>query len=151
MKRAKRTDWKTEPLPLKRAAVRLDKAFSQNEMDIIRRGLIPAQMEDKWFVFWEHDTLFFHRSWTGLCIYVAHFDCSGDSCRMVGAEVNREPAQYEGTSDQQDAEMISYLVDVLLLHRNTQFPNDELSPQNRALMNWSMVGRAMLGEHPNDD
>jgi len=34
-------------------------------------GLVPEEIEDKWFIYWEDDTLFFHRSWTGNCIYVS--------------------------------------------------------------------------------
>jgi hypothetical protein len=70
---------------------------------------------------------------------------------MVSADVNRDSAQYGGTSDEQDADMISYLVDALLLHQEAEFPSNEPSPEKRTLMNWSQVGRAMLGEHPNDD
>ena len=31
-------------------------------------------MEDKWFIFMENGILYFHRSWTGVCIYQVHFD-----------------------------------------------------------------------------
>ena len=48
------------------------------------------------------------------------------------------------------AEMISYLVDVLLLHKEADFPSDEPSSEKKTIMNWSQVGRAMLGEHPDD-
>ena len=113
----------------------------------IRLGLIPEAMEDKWFVYWRDDTLFFHRSWTGICIYVARFVADGDGHRMIEAEVNRDPQQYKETRDQRDAEIISYLIDVLLLRRDAAFPSDEPSPETRALMQWSLIGRAMLGNH----
>lgn len=70
---------------------------------------------------------------------------------MLAADVNRDPEQYSETSDERDAEMISYLVDVLLLRRDAVFPNDEPSPEKQALTNWSQVGRAMLGQHPDDE
>lgn len=117
MKIAKREDWKTEPLPSRKASISLDRGFEPHELERIRRGLLPAQMEDKWFIFWEDDTLFFHRSWTGFCIYIVHFINEGSSCRMISADINREPAQYAGVSDERDAKLISYLVDLLLLQR----------------------------------
>ena len=120
-------------------------------MGRIRRGLMPEQMEDKWFIFWEDDTLFFHRSWTGFCIYVVHFACDEDPCRMINAEVNRDPAQYTGVSDERDAKQVSYLVDLLLLQQRVVFPTGEAKPEDNALETWSLVGRAMLGEHPKDD
>jgi len=151
MKAAKPADWKTEALPPLRTTIRLDRTFLPQEMRRIRRGLVPEQMEDKWFIYWKDDTLFFHRSWTGICVYVIHFAAAGDSNRMLAADVNRDPEQYSETSDERDAEMISYLVDVLLLRRDAVFPNDEPSSEKQALTNWSQVGRAMLGQHPDDE
>jgi hypothetical protein len=108
-------------------------------------------MEDKWFIYWKDDTLFFHRSWTGFCIYVVSFSAEGDSCRMIAADVNRDSEQYQGTNDERDAEMISYLVDVLLLHQKTVFPSAKPPSEKQPLTIWSQIGRAMLGRHPNDE
>ena len=119
---AKSTDWKTQPLPSKRITVRLDRAFSPRQMKLIRRGLVPRQMEDKWFIYWKDDTLFFHRSWTGYCVYIVRFVSESDSFKMIEADVNRDPKQYKVTSDERDAEMISYLIDVLLLRQKAAFP-----------------------------
>jgi len=44
--------------------------------------------------------------------------------------------------------MISYLIDVLLLRRPALFPTTQDSPGNRAFEQWSVVGRASIGEHP---
>ena len=151
MKTAKSTDWKTEVLPSKRSTIRLDRTFSPEEMKRICRGLVPQQMEDKWFIYWKDDALFFHRSWTGVCIYVVRFASDVGGCRMIEADVNRDPEQYKETSDKIDAEMIAYLVDVLLLHQESTFPSDEPSSKKQVLMNWSQVGRAVLGQHPNDE
>ena len=48
-------------------------------MDHIRQGMIPEVMEDKWFIYWKDDALFFHRSWTGFCIYVVRFAADGEN------------------------------------------------------------------------
>ena len=121
-------------------------------MECIRRGLVPEQMEDKWFIYWESGNLFFHRSWSGYCIYVALFADEGDCCKMTQAEVNRNKRQYSETSDRRDAEMISYLVDALLLQLPTAtFPCDEQSPDKQASNNWHVAGRAMLDQHPGNE
>ena len=145
-KRAQPTDWKTEPLPQKHVTLRLNRRFSSREMEPIRRGLVPQVMEDKWFVYWD-DALFFHRSWTGYCIYVVRFVPEGEDYRMLEADVNRNPEQYGETDDAKDAEMISYLIDVLLLHREAELPSDE----EEELESPSRIGRATLGEHPDDE
>ena len=67
------------------------------------------------------------------------------------ATVNRDPDQYGETRNARDAEMIGYLVDVLLLQKRAVFPSDESSPETRALENWGQVGRAMLGQGPAED
>ena len=57
----------------------LDRVFSPQDMDRIRRGVVPEAMEDKWFIYWKEGMLFFQRSWTGFCIYVVHFAADGDA------------------------------------------------------------------------
>ncbi len=151
MSNAKPTDWTTESLPPRRVSILLDRTYSLEEMARIRKGLVPEQMEDKWFIYWKDGALFFHRSWTGFCIYIVHFAAEGDGWKMFQADVNRDPEQYTETSDEKDTATIYYLVDVLLLHRDVDFPSNASSPEKSALMNWSLAGRAMLGEHPNDE
>lgn len=145
---AKPTDWKTEPLPSRKATLRLDRTFSFEDMNRIRLGLIPEAMEDKWFIYWKDDTLFLHRSWTGYCIYVVRFVPVADGYRMVEADVNRNPDQYKETRDETDAKMIAFLIDLLLLHQNAVFPCDDPPSNELVLANWGLVGRAMLAQHP---
>lgn len=40
------------------------------EVDRLKRGFVPVQMEHKWFIYFEGDWLRFHRSWTGAFIMV---------------------------------------------------------------------------------
>ena len=148
MRAAKPMDWEIEPLPSQRTTIFIERTFSEEAMAQIRGGLIPEQQEDKWFIYWNDDALFFHRSWTGYCIYVVHFAKERGLWKMTKAEVNRNSEQYSENSDDKDAEMISYLMNVLLLHQDSEFPNKETSSEKAIVMNWSQVGRAMLGQHP---
>jgi len=120
MKAAKPTDWRIEALPESTAKIRLGRAFTKQEMKQIRKGLVPQQMEDKWFIYWENDCLYFHRSWTGHCIYVARFMEDAKEWRMIDAVANRDAEQYSEAVDEIDAQQISGLIDVLLLHREAQ-------------------------------
>jgi len=67
---------------------------------------------------------------------------------MIEADVNRDPEQWIENSAERDAEMISYLIDVLLLHQKVIFPSDDPSIEKRVVREWSLVGRAMVGQHP---
>ncbi len=115
---ATRDDWKRKPLPEKRATLPLGQPYSAEEFSLIQRGLVPQRLEDQWFIFYEGDALFFHRSWTGDCIYVVHFHATGDEMRATYADINREPSQYSETDDQRDRERVLELIDVLLLQRS---------------------------------
>ena len=151
MKSAKRSDWKTLPLPEQRATIELDLRFTPDEFEQIKRGVIPVEMEDKWFIYWEDDTLFFHRSWTGFCVYAVRFACDDEGATAVRADLNRDPEQYNNNDDQYDAEMIAYLVDVVLLRKPSRFPSQFSSDTRRAIEQWSQVGRAGLGQHPDGE
>ena len=109
------SDWREHPLPEKHITVGLDRPFSTEEMASIRLGSIPRQMEDKWFLHFRDDQLFFLRSWTGLCVYVARFQSTGDGALLVSADINRDPEQYTETDAGFDARMVLYLIDTLLL------------------------------------
>jgi hypothetical protein len=147
-KQATKSDWKIKKLPSKNTSIDLDRRFAPHDMQRIKAGLIPEEMEDKWFIYWQDDALFFHRSWTGCCLYVVHFAKDGEWYRMCKAEVNRNPKQYEETSDAKDASLISYLIDVLLLHKDAEFPSDLFDSTGAGVAEWGHAGRAMLGQHP---
>ncbi len=148
---AKQSDWKNEPLPAKRTCVPLDRSFSAEEMRLIKRGLMPQQQEDKWFIYWAQGTLWMHRSWTGYCVYSVRFEPDGYGQRMVSALVNREPEQYSELDDSLDARRIPYLIDFLLLGRHSEFPSNETCPDTRVIQQWSQVGRAMLTDEPDEE
>ena len=78
-------DWKTQPLPAGHSQIDLNRTFSLDELARIKHGLIPEVMEDKWFIYWQDDGLFFYRSWTGFCIYIVDFDVTNEGATMGGA------------------------------------------------------------------
>ena len=139
-----------KPLPSKKTTISIDRSFSSKEMKLIRKGLRPEQMEDKWIICWENNTLSFYRSWTGVCIYVVRFTSEDDTTKMFEADVNRDPKQYKETDDETDKNMISYLIDVLLLNNDAIFPSEESSSEKQAIEKWHHIGRASLGQHPDN-
>jgi len=98
-------------------------------------------MEDKWFIFFEEDTLFCHRSWTGLCVYEVYFEGS----TATNAVVNRDPEHYRATDDARDRQLILHLIKVLLLGQPSSYPpRPDLDPREQTLEQWSFMGQAML-------
>jgi len=110
---ARREDWKALPLPKARAAISIDRRYTNEELSLIREGCIPKQMEDKWFVFFEEPWCFIHRSWTGFCIYQVKFEQAGESFRIVEALANRDSDQHAETDASRDQLMLAIRLDSL--------------------------------------
>ncbi|MBQ5342807.1 MAG: hypothetical protein J6Z24_05035, partial [Oscillospiraceae bacterium] len=106
-KTAVRTDWKTLDMPEKNETFLLRRHFREGEMDVLRKGNIPKEMEDKWFWYMDGDTLYAHRSWTGYCIYIIRFTDGGEH----QVTVNRDPEQYGCTSIEEDTVTLNKLLD----------------------------------------
>ena len=109
---AKKADWKTSPLPAKRVKLAFNRAFSNEERDRIKAGLIPKEMEDKWFIYFEDDTLYLHRSWTGFCIYQICFAQDEKGFHALSVEVNRDPEQYRETDNKLELQILKRLIEL---------------------------------------
>ena len=65
---ASSTSWKHEPFK-EVVPIPYQAAFDGKQFAKLKEGLIPEQMEDKWFIYYEEPNLFIHRSWTGQPVY----------------------------------------------------------------------------------
>ena len=104
---ASREDWKTEPMPEKHETFMLHRSISDKDMEALRLGNVPQEMEDKWFWSMEGPVLWAHRSWTGFCIYRIEF--KEDNNHFV--TVNRDPEQYLCTDIEEDIKTLNNLLD----------------------------------------
>ncbi len=103
---AKRSDWKTLEMPNMHDEFILEREFTPVQINVLKRGNIPQEMEDKWFWYMEGDTLYAHRSWTGVCVYIIEFNADG----RHKVTVNRNPEQYSCTSIEEDKEILNKLL-----------------------------------------
>jgi O-acetyl-ADP-ribose deacetylase (regulator of RNase III) len=107
MATAVKSDWKTVEMPAQHDHFTLLRSFTPGQMNALRKGNIPREMEDKWFWYMEGDTLYAHRSWTGYCIF--RIDFSPDDHHRV--TVNRDPGQYGSTGTDEDRDTLNALLD----------------------------------------
>ncbi|WP_409306989.1 hypothetical protein [Pectobacterium sp. B1J-3] len=115
--------WKHTPAPQQTAPLHFQALFTDVEAEKMRQGIIPKQMEDKWFVYFEDGWLRFHRSWTGFFIYALKLEGSPAGVRVTDSWVNRDPEQYTSTDLEYDRIMLGYLIDVSLLKKqDVPFP-----------------------------
>jgi hypothetical protein len=138
---ATRDSWKALPCPEKRKALEFNENYSLAEFDRIRQGLIPIEMEDKWFIFYEAPWLYAHRSWSGICIYAVRFDDASGGASVAESWVNR--SQYSETRPDYDRALLKFLIDALLLGRRCEFPLPSDVPKDApdGLFQHVMVGR----------
>jgi hypothetical protein len=112
--RATRASWKTKPMPEAKQPLHVEKIYSAVAYSGIARGMIPAEMEDKWFMFLEDDWLYLHRSWSGNLIYQVRFEPTSDEYRIAEVWVNRDPSQYTETNEEYEAALLLTLIDWLV-------------------------------------
>lgn len=145
---ASRDSWSNHPLPENHARLSASWTFTRKEFEQMMRGLIPEQMEDKWFIYYEKGWLHFHRSWTGYCIYQVQFQERNSTIEVAQILVSRDPEQYRESSDEYDLLLLMYLIDGLLLGKAADFPQKEnLNGEvTSALYRHHIVGRGRKPE-----
>jgi hypothetical protein len=149
---ATRSSWKTLSPPKSCEPSRFEGTFSDGEYQLIRKGVIPKAMEDKWFIFLEIDSLHFHRSWTGAEIYCIRLQQAGDVWRVSDSWVNRDPEQYRGSDLAYERELLRFIIDGLMLRKPATFP---LPPGSGAapagVVQHTYIGRAFPEKPAPDD
>ncbi len=118
-----RNDWKLEEMPKSHSTIPVSRDFSEQEMEKIKLGSSPDSMDDHWFIFFEKNRLYIHRSWTGYCIYVVSFEHNQRDQVACEIRVNRNPKQYRTTDDDYDVKMAFWVIDCILLGQmDSQMP-----------------------------
>ncbi|MDR6196687.1 hypothetical protein [Siphonobacter sp. SORGH_AS_0500] len=65
--------------------------FTDRQFSTLVEGLIPQQMEDKGFIYYENEWLYFHRSWTGHGRYKAKINEVTDGYSIKEFWTERNP------------------------------------------------------------
>ncbi len=130
--RATAVSWRNRPMPPEHAVVPIDGVYTRAEIGMMSMGFIPRSPDDKWFIYMADGWLSFHRSATGACVFRLLLKPDGDGYRAVEFVANRNPEQYRGTDDAYDLQLMSHLIDRLLLGRFSPFPQlRSLSPEDQ--------------------
>jgi len=114
-KTATRDDWKTLPMSEKQEQAEVNLEFTREEFEVIRRGFIPRDMGERWFIYWDGQYLNFHRSWTGNLIYRLRLVEEDD--KVVGTEliIERDENIFKYSTVEKEIEMVETLVKSILL------------------------------------
>jgi hypothetical protein len=142
--RAVSSSWKHLPAPAEREPLAFEAVFTDSDGELLMRGLVPQEMEDKWFIYFDDGWLRFHRSWTGAFIYALRLDGSPAGVRVTDSWVNRNAQQYGANDTPYDRQLVRFLIDALLLKKSDAvFPMPPgLPPAPQGVVQHSYVGRA---------
>ena len=152
MARATWNSWRTLAEPAFREALDFEALFSADDETKLLDGLIPQDMEDKWFIYHADGWLRFHRSWTGALIYWLRLGRSPTCLRVTESWVNRDPKQYMETDTAYDRELVRFLIDALLLKKKVIFPTPPGSAGSlAAAVQHSYVGRTYPEKSSDDE
>jgi hypothetical protein len=117
---ANQDSWNILPLPTNRISLGFAAAYDDSEAERMRQGFIPRQMEDKWFIYFKDDWLYFYRSWTGACIFGVGLDSRG--VRVIDSWITADPQPPVSKDLEYDRKLVGFLIDTLLLGKSSEFP-----------------------------
>lgn len=130
-------------MPAETADLDVSLTVGPKEVQLIARGHIPSGMDDKWFIYHEDDGVWFHRSWTGICIYRVTLQPTKAGGGIITAAVaNRNPEQYKSTDEAYDKLLLLYLIEHLLLGRDVSFPVPKSVSSTAGVYQHHVVGSA---------
>jgi len=124
-KRATRKDHTSHPMPASRERLPLNLEFDSDQIERMKVGFIPRDMDDRWFIYFDGRSkeFRFHRSWTGFCIFTVKIHRAGEGYRVAEAWVNRDTKQYTQWDTSHDVNVVIWLIEALLLGQEREFPS----------------------------
>ena len=157
---ATKDSWKNIPINTPKlinifeVAPELKLFLSQEQYIELQKGLIPDAMEDKWFIYFENDCLFFHRSWTGNGIFRAEIikekgDIEDREYKIKEFYVERNKELYKNENDEYDLDVLLQLIlwGLLKLDVRKIFFEKYGTGEKGSIRIWSEFGRLFFPEN----
>ena len=95
-------------------AIPINLAFNEAQYQKLILGLSAKEMENRWRIYFEDDTLCFLRSWTGYHVFDAKIQKEDNLYHIKEFLAERNPEKYKNTNDDYDINVISELINKIL-------------------------------------
>ena len=82
----------------------------RDDMAILRMGHIPEVQEDHWFMYCTDEHICYFRSWSGVCMYEAHFRQEGEDYIIDSLLINRGLVEFGLNGDDSAVWLFRYLL-----------------------------------------
>lgn len=142
---ATKDTWKHQPIDNPKRIV-VDLHFTDKQFLKLTNGLIPQQMEDKWFIYYENEWLYFHRSWTGNGMYKAKLNKETDGYSITEFWAERNQEKHKNEDDNSDIETFSFLIARGLLGIDVRsiYLNRNIKTETDTVKGWSNFGNMLF-------
>lgn len=142
---ATKESWKNIPID-KPKKIEIDLFLTNKQFSKLKNGLIPQEMEDKWFIYYENEWLYFHRSWTGYGIYKAKLDKVTDGYIIRELWVERNKEKYNNEDDNADIETFLFLIARGLLEIDVRdiYLRKNIKSETDTIKSWSSFGSMLF-------
>lgn len=112
MKIARKDNWKTIPMNNpKKLSVSI--SLTTEQCKKLKFGLVPKEMEDKWFAYFCNEYIHLHRSWTGHEIFKAKTIANTNGCQISEFWVEQNPKKYNELDDNRSIVNFKTLIETL--------------------------------------
>ncbi|MCP4413830.1 MAG: hypothetical protein GY808_14825 [Gammaproteobacteria bacterium] len=115
-------DWDIRPMPDSRKPLAIEGVYSKREYRRIKAGYYPKTMEEKWFIYYESNWLYFHYAWSGICVFQLQLQKSGNKIHIAESWVNSDPNQV-GDGELFDTELLMFLLNEIVLGNEINHDN----------------------------
>lgn len=114
MKKATPNDWKNFPME-KPKNIPIWLKISDLHFEKLQIGWILHQMEDKWFIYYADEWLYFHRSWTGSQIFKAQIHKAENDYFIKNFWVETDPEKFNMGDETQIVDLFCVVLAKILL------------------------------------
>lgn len=107
------SDWKIQAMPSDRTTVTevvVKINLSPQTMHILKKGHIPEAMEDHWFMYCDHEYIRYYRSWTGVCVFEAHYLPNGKAYLIDRIRINHHAVDLGANKEKAGTALFCYLL-----------------------------------------
>jgi hypothetical protein len=94
--------------------LKVNKILTGEHMKRVEMGKIPIDMDDRWYIYYNNFWIYFHRSWTGNCIYKIKVNKTNDLYEISEVLVNGDIKEYKFIDENSEIKLFNELFDLYL-------------------------------------